>query len=145
MSYSYSHCGALHWLAERSLTWDSTLKHPKFHKCCNNEDIAPHNHLSSFGFPALPEDMPELLTKNIVFDEVFGQEILPQKRATETFSPYLSRNGAKNILLSQVIVTEIVYSDVRTVTESSAPQSQCQLQDIVHVAVKRSHNRVDLI
>ena len=47
MTHVCAHCGALHWLFERSKTAGSSLKFPKFHKCCFNGQIVPQNLHSS--------------------------------------------------------------------------------------------------
>ena len=47
MSHVCSHCGALHWLCERSITCGSSLKSPRFHRCCANGQITPHTLRSS--------------------------------------------------------------------------------------------------
>ena len=43
MSHSCEYCGALHWLGERAVTAGSTMKSPKFHKCCGNVEFVSHN------------------------------------------------------------------------------------------------------
>ena len=47
MKHVCSPCAVLHWLCERSVTSGSSLKSPRFHRCCANGQIVPRNLLSS--------------------------------------------------------------------------------------------------
>ena len=47
MEHECQNCGALHWLAERSIESGSTLSSPKFHKCCSNGQIVSHSLIPS--------------------------------------------------------------------------------------------------
>ncbi len=42
MSYESENCEGLHFLGEKLTTSGSSLKHPKFGKCCSNGQINPH-------------------------------------------------------------------------------------------------------